>query len=515
MYGKGVKLLRRLSQARNIVALMPDRSYLNLAPWPPRRMVREYPLMTNDFAQPSRARRIFGVVFRLLLLGGLAAGGWYGYKQYKKNRDKPPEYATEAVVIAPSIVEKTTATGTLQALVTVQIGAQISGRIIKLYADFNSVVTKDQLLAELDPTLLKTQVAQARATLENQKAGVLHAQAAVRAAERVLSRNRKLYEQKLATEADFDTSKANHELAIADHRAAEAQVVQARAALDLQETNLAYTKIYSPIDGVVLSRSVDVGQTVAASLQAPVLFSIAKDLGQMQLHANVDEADIGKLRKAMPAKFTVDAFRGEIFHGTINELRLSPQVVQNVVTYDAVIDVPNLGNKLRPGMTATVTFETQRRLQVLAVPNGALRYHPAADELLDEAHGKTGDNTAEAKVATPTADDADLTKAEKKARKKAKREQAAARLASEASASGDDGNVTPSSKVYRLRDKALQQIELTVGVTDGRFSEVLTGDLQVGDLLVVRRLDVKDAGSKGSGGPGGGGGGARMPKKLF
>jgi len=473
--------------------------------------------MSNDFAPPSLARRIFGGVVRLALLGCVAAGGWYGYKQYKKNRDKPPEYATEAAIIAPAIVEKTTATGTLQALVTVQIGAQISGRIIKLYADFNSIVTKDHLLAELDPTLIKTQVAQARATLENQKAGVLHAQAAVRAAERVLSRNRKLYEQKLATEADFDTSRANHELAIADHRAAEAQVVQARAALDLQETNLAYTKIYSPIDGVVLSRSVDVGQTVAASLQAPVLFSIAKDLGQMQLHANVDEADIGKLRKSMPAKFTVDAFRGETFHGTINELRLSPQVVQNVVTYDAVIDVPNLGNKLRPGMTATVTFETQRREKVLAVPNGALRYHPAADEMTDEAQGKANaiDNTAQAKAATATADEADLSKAEKKARKKARKEQAAARMASDSSPSGDDGNATPSSKVYRLRDKVLQQIDLTVGVTDGRFSEVLTGDLQAGDFLVVRRLDVKDTAGKGGSGPGGGGGGGRMPKKLF
>ncbi len=447
----------------------------------------------------SRTRRIVTVVVQIVVVAGLAVGCYFAWKKYQKTNEKGPEYVTEAVQNVPLLVERTTATGTLQPLLTVQVGAQVSGRIIKLYANYNSLVHTGDLLAELDPTLYASQVAQTRANLARVKADLQHAQAAQRAAQKTLKRTEVLFAKQLATQADHDAATAAVEMGKADIANAEASIIQAEAALALNETNLAYCKIYSPVDGVVLSRSVDVGQTVAASLQAPVLFSIAKDLGKMQVHANVDEADIGKLAEAMPATFTVDAYRGMNFQGVISQLRLSPQVVQNVVTYDAVVDVMNTGNRLKPGMTATVVFETATRQGVLAVPNAALRWKPTADDKV------LGETPVGKKPGMP---DAVGESGGHGGRKKAPD---AVGLAGAATPS-DLARVLPS-KVYVWRGKVLTPVEVVTGVSDGRYTEVLSGKLAVDDPVVVRRIDggTSSAGAMGGAkGPKGG-----MPRRMF
>ncbi|HEY6098021.1 MAG TPA: efflux RND transporter periplasmic adaptor subunit, partial [Anaeromyxobacter sp.] len=251
------------------------------------------------------------------------------------------------------IVAKVTATGTLSALVTVQVGSQVSGRIASLDADFNSPVRKGQVIARIDPQLFQAAVEQARANAVAAQGNLAKAKAQALDAERQLERARTLAERRLVAPADLDTAQAGADAAKASVQAAEGTLAQARAGLNQAEVNLAFTRIVSPTDGVVISRNVDVGQTVAASLQAPTLFVIAEDLGKMQVDTSVAEADVGRLQAGMPASFTVDAFPGEVFRGTVRQVRNAPQTVQNVVTYDAVVDVSNPDLKLKPGMTAT------------------------------------------------------------------------------------------------------------------------------------------------------------------
>lgn len=469
--------------------------------------------------------RLPGLLLRLTLVALVVYGGWRGWHAWQKGHKKTPEYVTEPAILLPSLAERTTATGTLQALVTVQIGSQISGRITTLHADFNTRVKAGDLLAELDPTLLRSALDQARANLHNQQAGVSKAAANWHAAQRTLDRTRRLFEQHLATAADLDAAVVAEETTAADVKAAQAQVTQARANLDLAQTNLNYTRIFSPIDGVVLSRNVDIGQTVAASLQAPVLFTIARDLREMQVHASVDEADVGKLREGMPATFTVDAFHGDAFRGMVSQLRLSPQVIANVVTYDAVIDVRNPEDKLRPGMTATVTFETAKRTRVLAVPNAALRWHPGPEDRtspskpakegqravagltppLDAAAGGT-EGVALAQAASDATADG---KKHKKHKHKHDDEAGAQELAGDAT----DTEGAPQSRVYVLRGGELVGVDVTTGISDGRFTEIVAGKLQAGDQVIVRR----DGGPGGTGGSSSSGSGksAKLPKKLF
>jgi HlyD family secretion protein len=255
-----------------------------------------------------------------------------------------------------------TATGSLEAVKTVQVGSQISGTISALDADFNDRVIKGQVLAQLDPAPLRAQVAQAEADLEKSQ---VSAELARQNYERSLS----LFGQNLISESDKETALTNYELAKAD-------VKSSQANLDRLKTNLAYATITSPIDGVVISRNVDVGQTVAASLQAPTLFTIAEDLTQMQVNTSVDEADIGKIREGQIAIFTVDAYPERIFQGQVKQIRLSPEIVQNVVSYDVILNVSNPDLSLKPGMTANVTIQVEHLENVLKVPSGALRFHP-------------------------------------------------------------------------------------------------------------------------------------------
>jgi HlyD family secretion protein len=294
--------------------------------------------------------------------------------------DKPPPYQTSTIDRGP-IVAKVTASGTLSALVTVQVGSQVSGRIREIFVDFNSVVKKGEVIARLDTQLLTATLEQARANFDAAQADLLKAQVQAKDAERQLGRQRSLHEQKLTAQADFDTAQANSDVAGAGVAAAQGRVAQTRAALHQAQVNLDYATIESPIDGVVISRSVDVGQTVTASLQTPTLFVIAEDLRKMQVDTSVAEADVGRLQGGMRAYFMVDAFPNDRFEGTVRQIRNAATTVQNVVTYDAVIDVANPELKLRPGMTANVTFVYADQQEALRTVNAALRFKPSAELL--------------------------------------------------------------------------------------------------------------------------------------
>ncbi|MHB8079487.1 MAG: efflux RND transporter periplasmic adaptor subunit [Candidatus Krumholzibacteriia bacterium] len=304
----------------------------------------------------------------------VAAGGFYAWRSAKA-RNAKPRYRTEAVQRG-DIKVQVTATGNLQAVTTVLVGSQVSGTISALFADFNDRVHNGQVLAQLDPTFLKAQVAQSRADLQR-------VDVQVRQAELDSARVFPLLSGGLVSVADIDASRT----ALDEARASRSS---SAAALDRAETNLRYATIHSPIDGVVISRDVDVGQTVAASLSAPTLFTIANDLQKMQLEVAVDEADIGMVRGGQHATFSVDAYPTEQFRGVVHQIRLAPETVQNVVTYTVVILVENPEEKLLPGMTANVSILVDEAKDVLKVPALALRFRPAAGAAAGGAGGVGG-----------------------------------------------------------------------------------------------------------------------------
>ena len=297
---------------------------------------------------------------------------------YRSNADTAPDFVT-APVTRGDVVQTIEATGTLQALTTVQVGTQVSGTVKALHADYNSRVRQGQVVAELEPSLFQTQVDQARASLSKLQADVTRATVDVDDTQVKLRRAQELWNQQLIARTDLETADTNARQSQAALLSAEAQVQQGRATLQQADVNLAHSIIRAPIDGIVISRSVDVGQTVAASMQAPTLFVIAKDLSRMQVNASIDESDVGTIGKDQPVRFTVDAYPGQTFTGTVSQVRLEPKTEQNVVTYIAVIDVPNPGLKLKPGMTATVTVEVARADEVERVPNAALRFRAGAN----------------------------------------------------------------------------------------------------------------------------------------
>jgi HlyD family secretion protein len=326
----------------------------------------------------------------LLIIAVVAAVGVTVAAYYRSTTHQPEGYVTTPVTRG-SVVQSVAATGTLQAVTTVQVGSQVSGTIKALHADFNSEVRKGQVIAELDPSLFQTQVEQARASLIRLQADADRARVDVEDTQVKLKRARELAAQQLISQADLDTAEAASRQAQAAVKSAEAQVKQAQAALNQSQVNLEHTIIRAPIDGIVISRSVDVGQTVASSLQAPTLFVIANDLTRMQVNASIDESDIGRIKAGQPVSFTVDAYPGEPFTGTVSQVRLEPKVESNVVSYTTIIDVPNPSMKLKPGMTATVTIEIARADDVLKVPVSALRFTPdTADEASSGSGGRNG-----------------------------------------------------------------------------------------------------------------------------
>ena len=300
------------------------------------------------------------------------------YRYYTADRSAfVPEIRTVAASIG-DVADTVGATGTLEAVTTVQVGSQVSGIIQDLYVDYNSIVHESDIIMRLDPSLFQTQIEQARANLIRADADKERFHVAVDDMRTQLARAEDLASRALISTTELEAAQVSVRSAEAQLKSGEAQVIQARASLNQNEVNLEHTVIRAPIDGIVISRLVDVGQTVAASLQAPELFVIAADLTKMRVIANIDESDVGRIRPNQRVTFTVDAYPEEEFEGTVSQIRLEPIVQQNVVTYATVVDAPNPDLKLKPGMTATVTVELGRRNDVVRIPNAALRFRPTA-----------------------------------------------------------------------------------------------------------------------------------------
>ncbi len=346
-------------------------------------------------------------------------------------RDDAVSYRTEATV-SGGIVSAISATGTVNPVKTVLVGTQTSGTIKDIYADFNSQVKKGQVIARIDPAALEAQVEQARAGLASAKAALLKSAAMQVDAKRTMERQRGLFSRGLVAKSELDASETNYAAADAEAEGAKARVTQAEAALRLAETNLRYTAIESPVGGIVVSRSVDVGQTVAASFQTPTLFTIAEDLSKMQINCSVVEADIGRVEERQEVEFTVDAHPEMVFNGRVSEVRNAPLIVQNVVTYDVVVKVENPKLMLKPGMTANVRIITAVRKDVLKLPNAALRFTPP--DARKENAGQKG------------------------------------------------------KAVWVVENGKPMRLPVTVGISDGIFTEMVGGDVRQGQELIVEAL---------------------------
>lgn len=401
---------------------------------------------------PSRFARLARRALPWLVAVTVLVGGVFVYLRWSQSHAAPAvEYKT-APADKRKIVGKVTASGTLQALVTVQVGTQVSGRIQKLFVDFNSPVKKGDAIAKIDPQMFAASVAQAHASYDAAKASVEQANAKQADAQLTADRTHALAAQSLASAIDVQAADTAVTVAKANVDAAKASLEQAKAQLDLAQVNLSYTDIVSPIDGVVISRNVDVGQTVAASLQAPVLFTIAEDLKKMQVNTNIAEGDVGRLQPGMPTSFTVDAFPGQRFKGKVSQIRNAAQTVQNVVTYDAVIDVENDDLKLRPGMTANVTINYETRDDALALPNAALRFRPPPGMVAGASGGASASGSG--------------------------------------SADGGGGRRGPrddgdSRTVWVMRAGVAAPVTVKIGLSDGTVTEITGGDLAAGDLVVT------------------------------
>jgi HlyD family secretion protein len=388
-----------------------------------------------------------------------------------------------------------TATGTLSAVTTVQVGSQVSGIIARLHVDFNSKVKKGQLLAELDPTPFEQQVEQNKANL--QKASVQ-----LRNDEIALARAKNLFVQQLNAQSDLDLAQTTRD-------SDAAAVAVSGATLKQAQTNLGYTKIKSPIDGVVVSRQYDVGQTVAASFQAPVIFTIAQDLTKMQVLTNIDEADVGRIRVDQVATFTVDAFADLTFKGTVAQIRLSPQTVQNVVTYPVMLDVPNADLKLMPGMTANVLVPVDTRKDTLRIPNAALRFRPDAASLVEEAKAGKSESGKNQNASSKGPE----TKGTETAGPEAKGSAGpAGKGVPGGGRPGGGSRQTGSSSgvVYvEVAGGKLKPVTVRTSITDGNFTAVESKDLKAGDEIILglataRAGDLSGRPPAGGGAPGGG-----------
>lgn len=369
-----------------------------------------------------------------------------GYLYFFSSKDTI-QYKTEKIDRG-TISKYVTATGTVNPVRTVIIGSQVSGLISKLYADFNSEVKAGQIVAQIEPIPFEHRVKNAEATLAIAAASLEKAKVNLKNSKRNYRRSKELFEKKIISDTDFDAARVTYEASLADVKLAEAQVQQASASLGVAKTDLEHAAIISPLDGVVISRDVDVGQTVAASFQTPTLFTIAADLVHMQVNTNVDEADIGMVRVGQDAKFTVDAFPEDIFEGKVVEIRMSPIIFQNVVTYNTIISVHNTELKLLPGMTANTSILVARAENVLRIPNTVLRYSPS-QVLKGEVDKKS--------FAKKT-----------------------------------------STHIWILEQGELKQVAVKLGIGDDHFTQVLEGDVKEGQEVVVSEIAHPKSSSKGA-----------------
>lgn len=403
-----------------------------------------------------KGRRFFLLVMAMLVLAGTGYGFWlWG--------SSPKESPFVAVPVQRgNVTQVVSSTGTLQAVVTVQVGSQVSGTIEKLFADFNTKVKSGQVVAQLNQDKFKAAVDQARANLLAAQSNLAKTRVSVADTARTLERSRELRKRDIMAQSEFDAAQTAYDAAVAQLEVNKAQAAQAQAALNQATVDLNNTVIRSPVDGIVISRNVDVGQTVAASLQAPTLFTIANDLAKMEVHTNVDEADVGNVTEGQEVSFTVDAFPARRFRGRVHQVRHAPTIVQNVVTYDAVVRIDNKELLLKPGMTANVQFLVNRKEGVLTIPNMALRFKPPdhrdeAQELLRR----------EQRRAAPTF---------------------GARRTSRAGGGGGSGSATGGGRrvtLYVLSAGEATPVEVQLGITDGSKTEVREGELKENDPVII------------------------------
>lgn len=357
-----------------------------------------------------------------------------GFCTLVKHKNNQVKYITETVGRG-DIKSMVSATGTVNAVTTVLVGTQVSGTIKQLLVDFNSPVKKGQLLATIDPSTFEAQVQQAKANLLLAEANLEKARVTVQDAKTNLERNKTLFARNFIAKIELDNSETAYLSSLAQLKASEAQVAHSRAALNYAQTNLRYTRIISPVNGIVISRNIDIGQTVAASFQTPTLFTIAQDLTKMQINTSVDEADIGRIKKGQPVEFSVDSYPDITFKGNVSEVRNSPIIVQNVVTYDVIVKVDNPELKLKPGMTANVSIEVANKKDALLIPSAALRIN------IQDA--------------------------------------------------GSAPSRQRSPGVWILTANKPRRVTIETGISDNKFTEVLSGDISVGSSIIVEVNDPK------------------------
>lgn len=382
----------------------------------------------------SRKALTYTAVFALTAIASV----WW----YERGEARDLVTFRTATVERKSLQSSVSSTGTLNAVTTVQVGTQVSGQVEAIYVDFNDRVTKGQLLARIDPTLLEQAVRDAEAGLERNIAERDQAQ-------RTHDRNLALHEKQVLSESEYQTSQ--YQLAVA-----EANVKSATVNVERARQNLSYTRILAPIDGVVIERNVDIGQTVAASLSAPQIFLIANDLSQMEILALVDESDIGSIREGQAVQFTVQPYQGETFEGVVKQVRLQSTTSENVVNYTVVVTVSNVGGALLPGMTATAAFITGTADSALVVPNGALRYRPSADML--------------------STDDPEVTR---------RNGDAAPSAAERSAAQASRGRLYVADSSGKLR-----AIPVRVGISDGQYTAVQSPNISEGMPVVLGVLSA-------------------------
>ncbi|HUQ49639.1 MAG TPA: efflux RND transporter periplasmic adaptor subunit [Terriglobales bacterium] len=468
-----------------------------------------------------------------------------GYAYFRNDSNQAVQYF-QAEVTKGNIRSVVEATGTINAVTTVQVGSQVSGTISRLNADFNSQVRKGQVIAQIDPSIFEGNLLQARADLENARANLAAARANLDKSKAAAVQAKADYDRTIAlskegvlSQQQLEVAKSNSDSAAASVSASQAQVVQAQAqvsqrsaAVQVSKTNMDHTTIVAPVDGIVINRTVDVGQTVAASLQAPTLFTIAQDLTKMQVYTKTDESDIGRIRSGQPVSFKVDAFPNETFNGKVQQVRMNATVVQNVVTYDTVIEFENPDQKLFPGMTAYVTIPVASARDVLRVPNASLRFKPdMKQEEIRALYQKYGIDTGRQQNAEGQPEGGEATTAAgaqssspngggerrraqgapsgQPANGDASAEQTGMRRRRGGMAPGEQagGGVEPASQrpaprriqtaiIWKLNpDKTLRPVQVKTGITDLNLTEIVEGELKEGEQVVTGSSSPRQGGA--------------------
>ncbi|TET70185.1 MAG: efflux RND transporter periplasmic adaptor subunit [Candidatus Aminicenantes bacterium] len=403
---------------------------------------------------------------------------------FSPNKNDIPKYEKKAIDKG-NIEALVITTGSLNPVTTVDVGSQVSGKIDELYVDFNSRVKKDQVIAELDQSQFLTRVKQNEANYQSAKASLKKTKVTLDNTKKKYDRAMNLFEKDLISFEEKEAIETQYYSAMADIQSSEARLEQAESQLDSSKVDLTYTIIKSPIDGVVINRRVNIGQTVAASFQAPVLFQIANDLSKMQVECSVDEADIGKVKEGQKVRFTVDAFPDENFTGKVSQVRYAPEIVQNVVTYTTIVEVDNPEMKLRPGMTATASVVTGEAKNVLRVSNSALRFNPSLSpeemrELMESMRQEMRERRGGSIRPEGTSPGGDAHR------------QAAQRPGSGQHASGMRGFSMQGARMRQfarvwMEDESgkLKMVFVRTGVTDNSYTEIVSGSLKEGQLVIT------------------------------